>query len=136
VTLLDHPTTAPPRAGSLAAALLVAGPLGSVLVLALDEPTPDRTAAVRSAVRRESRVEDWVGTDGDDVVVVLAVLPADLDAVADRLLSVAERVAGRPAAGGVCAADRDRDPTELLLRARTGLHVAWACGGGRVVRHP
>ncbi|WP_131801398.1 hypothetical protein [Klenkia brasiliensis] len=126
--------TAPPSAGSLAAALLVAGPLASVLVVAVEGPA--QTAAVRSALRRESRTEDWVGTDGDDVVVVLAVLPADLDAVADRLLSVAERVSGRPAAGGLTAASAERSPGDLLDRARVGLRVAWACGGGRVVRHP
>lgn len=135
MTLLEHPATAL-RAGSLAAALVVAGPLGSLLVLALDVPDPERTAAVRAAVRRETRVEDWVGTDGTDVVVVLAVLPADLDAVTDRLLGVAERVGGRPAAGGVCAVDTRLHPAELLDRSRTGLRVAWACGGGRVVRHP
>lgn len=133
MTLLEQPPTAPPCAGSLAAALLLAGPLASLLVIAVDG---DRTAAVRAAVRRETRTEDWVGTDGDDVLVVLAVLPADLDAVADRLLEVAERVAGRPAAAGLTAVVRDRSPGELLDRARTGLRVAWTCGGGRVVRHP
>jgi hypothetical protein len=133
VTLLEQPATAPLRAGSLAAALHLAGPLASLLVIAVDG---DRTTAVRAALRRETRTEDWVGTDGDDVLVVLAVLPADLDAVADRLLSVAERVAGRPAAAGLTAVSRDRSPGELLDRARTGLRVAWACGGGRVVRHP
>ncbi|SCX40235.1 hypothetical protein SAMN03159343_0915 [Klenkia marina] len=136
MTLLEHPATALPCAGSLAAALLVAGRSGTLLVLAVDEPGPARTAAVRAAVRRETRVEDWVGTEGDDVAVVLSVLPADLDAVADRLLSVAERVTGRPAAGGLSAARPDHSPAELLLRARAGLRVAWACGGSRVVRHP
>ena len=136
MTLLDLPPTAPPGAGSLAAALVLAGPRGALLVLAVDEPTPERTAAVRAAVRRETRADDWVGADGDDVVLVLTALPADLDAVTDRLLSVAERVTGRPAVGGLSAAHPDRSATELLLRARTGVHVAWSCGGGRVVRHP
>lgn len=134
MTLLEHPATTPLRAGSLAAALHVAGPLGSVLVLAVDGPAD--VGSVRAALRRESRTDDWVGTDGDDVLVVLAVLPADLDAVADRLLSVAERVSGYPTAGGLASATHDRSPGELLDRARSGLRVAWACGGGRVVRHP
>ncbi len=97
MTLLEQPLTAPPCAGSLAAALHLAGPLACLLVVAVDET---RTAAVRAALRRETRTEDWVGTDGADVLVVLAVLPADLDAVADRLLAVAETVSGHPAAAG------------------------------------
>ncbi|MCO7220183.1 hypothetical protein [Klenkia sp. PcliD-1-E] len=134
MTLLEQPATAPPCAGSLAAALLVAGRPAAVLVLAVDGPAD--TAVLHSALRRESRAEDWVGTDGADVVLVLTVLPADLDAVADRLLAVAERVSGRPAAGGLTVAALDRTPGELLDRARVGLQVAWVCGGGRVVRHP
>ncbi|MEI4272848.1 hypothetical protein TEK04_14055 [Klenkia sp. LSe6-5] len=137
MTVLDHPSTAPPGAGPLAAALALAGPLGALLVLSLAEPTPAATTAVRTALQRETRAEDWVGAlaDGDELAVVLAVPPADLDAVVDRLLSVAERVGGA-AAGGVCTAVAGRCAEELLVRARAGLRVAWACGGSRVVRHP
>jgi hypothetical protein len=123
VTLLEHPVLAPPRAP------------GTVLSWVLLVSTPDPDAAA-PALRRETRLGDHVDRDGDDLVLTLAVRAADLDALADRLLTVIERATGRPAAAGVCLADPGLTDPEVLRRARAGMAVAWACGGSRVVRHP
>ena len=123
MTLLEHPVVAPPRAP------------GAVPSWVLLVSTPDPDGAV-PALRREVRDGDRIDRDGDDLVLVLAVRAADLDALADRLLTVVERATGRPAAAGVCLADPGPAPEEVLRRARAGLVVAWSCGGSRVVRHP
>lgn len=131
MTLLEHPALAPADAPARRARP-DDSPTPTWLLL-LSTGDPDRAGA---ALRRETRARDLVTRDGDDVVVHLGALPADLDAVADRLLTVVERATGQPAAAGLCLVGGGRTDEEVLLRARAGLRVAWSCGGGRVVRHP
>ncbi|SDO98661.1 hypothetical protein SAMN05660199_02933 [Klenkia soli] len=130
MTLLEHPALAPADAPARRARPDGSAPTWLLLIATTD---PDRAGA---ALRRETRARDLLTRDGDDVVVHVTASPADLDAVADRLLTVVERATGRPAAAGLCLVGGDRTDDEVLRRARAGLRVAWSCGGSRVVRHP
>ena len=130
MTLLEHPALAPADAPARRARPDALTPTWLLVVATTD---PERAWA---ALRRETRARDLVTRDGDDVVVHLTASPADLDAVADRLLTVAELATGHPAAAGLCLVGGDHPDDEVLRRARAGLRVAWSCGGSRVVRHP
>lgn len=121
----------PGTATRLARALETAAPLSSLVLLC----STDADAA-ETALLRETRIEDWVGRHGTEIAVVLTALPADLDAVADRLLSVVERATGAPAAAGLTRVVPGIPLDQHLDRARRGLAVAWACGGSRAVRYP